>query len=248
MEEKKLNMEEKKLKKVKEEVMTDSGVAEIDLVEVFFALLEKWKLIVVVALIGALGMAVYSYNIATPIYQATSKIYVLNSSDSAINLSDLQIGSYLTNDYKNVFDTWEVHEMVMQNLGLDYTYGQMKAMLTIDNPANTRILHITVRNADAELAADLANEYAHVAKKYISQTMETDEPKILSEALTPKSPVSPHKMRNIAVGFIGGAFLVCAIIIVMRVFDDKIKTADDIGRSTGLPTLAVVPKNSAGKK
>lgn len=241
-------MEDIKLKNTDNEVMVDSGDVEIDLAELLFGLLEKWKLILAVALIGAIVMGVYSYMIATPIYEATSKLYVLNSRDSAINVSDLQIGAYLTNDYQQVFSTWEVNEMVLQNLGLDYTYGQMKSMLTIENPSNTRILHITVQNPDPELAAAMANEYAHVAKKYISDTMETDEPKIMSEALKPVNPVSPRKKVNIALGFLAGAFIVCAIIVVQHLIDDKVKTSEDIRRSTGLPTLAVVPKNGASGK
>lgn len=217
--------------------------SELDIVELFLSIVEKWKVILAAAIIGALMMALYSYVIATPMYEATSKLYVLNSKDSAINLSDLQIGSYLTSDYQQVFDTWEVNEMVIQNLGLNYTYGQLKDMLTIQNPSNTRILHITVQNENPQLAAIMANEYAYVAKKYISETMETDEPKVLSEALAPKNPVTPRKKFNIALGFGAGAFIVCVIVTLMYIFDDKIKTADDVRKITGLPTLAIVPKN-----
>ena len=58
-------------------------------------------------------------------YTATSKLYVVNTKDSAINLSDLQIGNYLASDYTEVFSNWHVHEMVLQRLGLDYTYSQL---------------------------------------------------------------------------------------------------------------------------
>ena len=131
---------------------------EIDLMEVLLRLLEKWKLIIAGALVGAVLMAMYSFILATPMYEATSKLYVLNSSDSAINLSDLQIGSYLTSDYMEVFDTWEVNEMVRQNLNLSYTREELADMLTLTNPSNTRILNITVTSSDPQEAADIANE------------------------------------------------------------------------------------------
>ena len=84
----------------------------------------------------------------------------MSRTDSAINLSDLQIGSYLTSDYQEVFKTWEVHEQVLQNLGLDYEYEQLENMLSITNPADTRVLYITVNSDDPEEATAMANEYA----------------------------------------------------------------------------------------
>ena len=132
---------------------------------------------------------------------------------------------------------------VRQNLGLQYTREQLSGMLKIENPSDTRVLYITVSNGDPAEAALLANEYAKVARQYISTTMQTDEPSQFSEALIPKYPVSPRKKLNVVLGFMMGAVAVCAFLVVMFLLDDKIKTADEIRRYTGLPTLAVVPDN-----
>lgn len=222
---------------------TEAGDTEIDLLELFYRLVERWKYIVAAACVGALIMIVYSFVLATPIYEATSKLYVMTASDSAINLSDLQIGSYLTSDYQEVFDTWEVQEMVLQNLGLDYTYQQLSEMITISNPSNTRILNVTAKHSDPQLAARLANEFASVAGRYISETMKTDEPSLLSEALTPAKPVSPKKAMNTILGFLIGALLMIAVVTIQFIMDDKVKTAEDIRRYADLPTLALVPVN-----
>ena len=214
---------------------------EIDLIELFYKLLENFLYIALTAVLFALIAGVYSFFIATPKYQAVAKLYVVNSKDSALNLSDLQIGSYLTSDYQEVFRTWEVHEMVIQELGLDYSYGALSGMLAISNPSGTRILNITVTSDDPAEATNIANAYANVSKKYISQTMATDEPNVLSVALEPIAPVSPNKTQNILIGFLLGAFLSVGIITLRFVMDDKIKTADDIQRFTSLATLAAIP-------
>ncbi len=214
---------------------------EIDLLELLYRLLDKWKWIVSAAVIGALAFGIYTFFFITPKYQATAKMYVMNPSDSAINLSDLQIGSYLTKDYQEVFKAWEVHDMVIENLGLDYTYKEMQDILTISNPGDTRVLYVTVTLPDPKLATEIANEYAEVAQKYIAETMTTDKPNILSAALEPTRPVSPNKTRNVLIGFLLGAFAAAAVIVVQFVMDDKIKSADDIRKYVDLPTLAVVP-------
>ena len=237
-------VEQRNLSLLDQTQMEDDGT-EIDILELFYRLIERWKYIVTAACVGALIMIVYSFVLATPIYQATSKLYVMSASDSAINLSDLQIGSYLTSDYQEVFSTWEVQEMVLQHLGLDYTYPQLESMITISNPSNTRILNITASNSNPQLAASLANEFASVASRYISETMKTDEPSLLSEALVPSKPVSPKKMLNTILGFLVGALLMIAIITVQFIMDDKVKTAEDIRRYADLPTLALVPINGS---
>ena len=216
----------------------------IDLAELMYRLISGWKLIVCLALVFALAVGVYTVYFVTPMYEATATIYVLNRSDSAINMSDLQIGTALTSDYIKVFKMWEVHEEVISNLGLPYSYSQMKGSLTVTNETNTRMLDITFKSASAEEAAAVANEYAKVASQYIADTMATDKPNIMSVALVPANPVSPNKTKNVMMGFLAGLVLACGIITVQMLLDDKYKTAEDIRRYTGLPTLAMVPVES----
>ncbi|MDO5300536.1 MAG: Wzz/FepE/Etk N-terminal domain-containing protein [Clostridia bacterium] len=213
----------------------------IDLVELMYRLLGGWKLIVCLALVFAVTAGVYTIFFVTPMYQATSTIYVLSRSDSAINMADLQIGTALTSDYIKVFKMWEVHEEVISNLDLPYTYTEMRSMLSVVNDSDTRMLDITFTSPSAEEAAAVANEYAKVASQYIADTMSTDKPNMMSVALVPTNPVSPNKTKNIMLGFMLGAVLTCGIITIQMLMDDKYKTAEDIRKYTGLATLAVVP-------
>lgn len=138
----------------------ESVDGEIDLVELLYRLIEKWKIIVLACLFGALIAAVCTFYFITPMYTATSKLYVVNAKDSAINLSDLQIGNYLASDYTEVFSNWHVHEMVLQRLGLDYTYSQLAEMVSVENPKDTRILYVNVVSDDPQEAKDMADTYA----------------------------------------------------------------------------------------
>lgn len=215
--------------------------ATIDLVELTYRLLGSWKLILFLAFVFALTAGLYTIYFVTPMYEATSTIYVLSHRDSAINMADLQIGTALTSDYIKVFQMWEVHEEVVSNLGLPYSYTEMRAHLSVVNPAGTRMLDITFSSPSAKEAAEVANEYAKVASQYIADTMSSDKPNIMSVALVPSNPVSPNRTKNILLGFLLGLILACGSVTVQLVMDDKYKTAEDIRRYTGLATLAVIP-------
>lgn len=221
---------------------SNTGEVQIDLVELFFRLLAAWKLIAGLCLLGILAAIGITRFMMTPQYRATSTIYVLSRKDSAINMSDLQIGTALTQDYIKVFSMWEVHEEVISNLDLPYSYTYMKSHLSIANTSNTRMLDISFTSPDPQMAADVANEYAKVASTFIAETMATDKPNIMSVALTPTNPVSPSMTKNVAIGFLLGAVISAGIVTIRMLTDDKIKTAEDIRRYTGLVNLAIVPK------
>ena len=219
----------------------ESDEETITLLELLYALLGKWREIaaatVACALIAAIGVLFF----VTPKYQASSTIYVISRKDSAINISDLQIGTALTDDYIQVFHMWEVQEKVISNLDLPYTYNQLDGMLSVTNASNTRMLEITVTSESAQEAADIANEYATVVRDYIAKKVATDKPSIMSTALVPTVPVSPNKTKSILLGALLGFVVSAGVIVVITLLDDTYKTTEDIKKYTGLVTMAVIP-------
>ena len=223
---------------------TDDEVT-IDLMELLTQILDHWLLVVICAILGTAIMGVYSFRLATPMYQSTSKLYVVNSKDSAINLSDLQIGNYLAQDYQEVFHNWHVEDRVIEELGLDYTYSQLGRMVSVSNPTNTRILYITVTNPDPREAQAIASTFAKVACEFIAVKMDQEQPNIFEEARVPLTPSSPNKSRNLMIGFLLGAVLAVAFVVIRFVADDKVRTPEDIEKLLDLPTLGVVTEQES---
>ena len=219
-------------------VQPEQGEDTIDLLELFMGLLAHWTLIAATAVVGAVLMALYTFFLVTPMYKATATIYVVSRNDSVLNFSDLQVGSELTSDYIKV----------ISNMDLDYTYTDMASMLSVTNTSDTRMLDITVTNPDPEEAAAIANEYADVGAKYISEKMKTDEPTLMSSARVPENPFSPNKAKNILLGFVVGFVLACAVVVLRTMLDDTYKSADDIRKYTGMVVLASIPLADAGEQ
>ena len=234
---------------IRQSMLMDNGREEeeyqIDLMELFYRLVEKLRYIVVAAVAGAVIMALVTMLFITPKYTATAKLYVMNAGSSAINLSDLQIGNYLASDYKEVFNNWHVHEQVISNLNLDYTYSEISKMIEVTNPSDTRILYISVTSTDAQEAQVLANEYARVSRQFIAEKMESREPSVFEEARLPHEPTSPSLTMNTFLGLLLGTVISCGFFVVQFLLDDRIRTSDDIERVSGLTTLGMMPVQSA---
>lgn len=230
-------LDEKKTSKARPAVRTGTASAlSIDYVELFVFVLSKWYLIVASMLICALGFGIFALRNVVPMYTATAKLHIKGQSNAS-TLTDLQIGSWLTYDYQEVFAAWEVQEMVAQQLGDDRIY----AVPQIDHPADTNILTISVTENDPQLAADVANAYAAAAKKFVANVIGMDEPSIFSKARAPISPSTPgrriYAVRGLAIGFAVMAFVLALIFIL----DKRPKSPEDILKHANVPTLGVVP-------
>ena len=219
---------------------------EIDLGALFYRLLEKVHWIILAALIGAIGVGVFVYFFVTPIYQATSKIYIVGS-DTTISLSDLQIGSNLAADYQEGFKNWHVHELVARRLNMEKSYSALSSNLSVSNPSSTHVIYISYKSPDPSEAKLVADTYAQVAREFIAAKMDMREPNIFEEAKLPDRPVSPNKSRDIVIGFMIGALLAIAIITVQFLGDDRIRTVEDVQKVGGLATLGMIPIQDLSK-
>ena len=237
------------------QIRADEEETTIDLYELLLKFLDKWYFIVLGAVIGALIMLFYTLWFVTPKYEATSKIYVISSKNSVINVSDFQISNYLASDYIEVFSNWELHEEVikdlerrkaegeeeLQNLDISsYTYTKLGNMLSVSNPSGTRILYIKVTSPNSAEAAILANTYARVGREFMAMRMDTAEPKEFESARVPNLPASPNKVRNTLIGFVLGALVAVFIVTIRYLMDDYVRTADDVEKYLHLPTLGTV--------
>ncbi len=219
----------------------------IDLVALFFAILEKFWLIVIFAALGALFMS-SRVSATITMYSATAKLYIVDTSSGSINFANLQLGTALTMDYQEVFKTWEVHEMVIEELNLPYSYSSMQGMISVTNPEDTRILYITATNTDAKLAADIANAYAKAAKTFIINTMRGEEPSDFSIALQPSAGRVISRPGRMTTGFLLGSVLGVGLITLMFVLDNRPRSPESIAVYGGIPTLAVFPAHKNKKK
>lgn len=222
----------------------------VDLMGMFFRILEKFWVVLVSAVICGTLMGMIAKNSVTT-YSATAKLYIVNKENSGVNIADLQLGTVLTLDYQEVFKTWEVHKMVIEELNLPYSYEQMQSMLSISNPEDTRILYITVSNPDAKMAAAIANSYAEAAKTFITNTMDGVEPSDFSSAMEPSIGYSANTGTSAVIGFVGGGVLAIAILALLFVLDNRPRSPEAIRQHGGIPTLSVFPSNkgkhSAGR-
>ena len=228
-----------------EKLRENNEELQIDLLELLFAFRKKLWMIVLAMVIGGLGAGIYSKVVLTPIYTSTAMVYVLSKETTLTSLADLQIGSQLTKDYQVIVTSRPVLQQVIENQGLDMSYGQLKGKISISNPADTRILSLTVSDSDPVRAKAVADEGAKVSSDYIGDIMEMVPPKIIEEGVVALSPTSPNIKRNAVLGGMAFAAAVCGVITLQVIMNDTVRSEEDVEKYLNLTVLASVPDDSS---
>lgn len=219
----------------------------IDMIAMLFYMVRKLPLIVLAAVIGAVVSRYYVTHYVTPVYQATSKIYIAGS-DTAISLSDLKLGSTLSKDYQELFKIYDIHQKVASVLELDYNPSKLAGMVSTSNPNNSHILYITVKSTNPEEARQLADAYADVVSDYIANKMEMYRPQLIEKARKPGSPISPNVKRTVKDGAAAGGMIVVLLFALIFLIDDRIRSSKDIVNAVQLPVLGMIPVQKSSKK
>lgn len=219
----------------------EANTIEIDVLYLLKTIWRKKFFILLTAVFGA-GLAfVYSSFLVTPQYDATTRIYVVNQSTEAgrgLTNQDLQAGTYLVKDYKEIILSQDVLSQTASALGLA---GGLKDKISVSIPVDTRIVSISVRDADANEAAQIANTLRTFASQKIIDVTKVSDVTTLEEAVPADAPSTPNTKRNLLLGILAGGMLATVSVLLMEVLDDRVKRPQDIEEVLGMPLLGVVP-------
>ena len=224
--------------------MKEQNTMEIDVFHLFKILWKRKILIALVAIVaGALAFA-YSAFIVKPEFTSTTRIYVVNRNQGdkpGLTNQDLQAGSYLVKDYREIILSQDVLEKVTSNLKLDLSPKALASKVKVTVPVDTRIVSISVNDRVPEEASRIANSLREVAAEKIISITRVSDVTTLEEARPATAPSSPNIRRNTIIGLLGGtAFMVIAVLIVELV-DTRVKRPEDIEDVMQIALLGVVP-------
>ena len=229
-----------------EKKRNDNEEMEIDLLELLMVMKKHLSAILLAGIVGLVIMFAYTSFLVTPLYSASSMMYVMPDNSNSMNsstLSDMQVGQQLTSDYFSMIKSRSFMEDVIKKLNLTIDYQQLLGKVEVTNPTSSRILQVTVNDPNPQTAADIANEMASVAESKLKEITGMQAIKIYEEAAVPDRPSSPSLKKNCALGLLAGLVLAMAVVTILYLLDDTIKTEDDIEKYLGMTTLAVLPYN-----
>ncbi|MFB4033651.1 capsular polysaccharide biosynthesis protein, partial [Streptococcus pneumoniae] len=215
--------------------------------DVFHLFKILWKRKILIALVaivaGALAFA-YSAFIVKPEFTSTTRIYVVNRNQGdkpGLTNQDLQAGSYLVKDYREIILSQDVLEKVTSNLKLDLSPKDLASKVKVTVPVDTRIVSISVNDRVPEEASRIANSLREVAAEKIISITRVSDVTTLEEARPATAPSSPNIRRNTIIGLLGGTVFTVIVVLIVELVDTRVKRPEDIEDVMQIALLGVVP-------
>jgi capsular polysaccharide biosynthesis protein cpsC len=224
----------------------EKDFVQIDIMLLLRRIWSQKLIIVLTTLVFTAGALMYSLFIATPKYNSTTRVYVVNQKkdNQAITTQDVQLGTLLVKDYKEIILSNSVMSDVVAKNKLQITPGELAKKISVDAPKDTRIISITVTDKDPQKARDLANAVREVSADKIKEVTKIEDVTTLEQAEAALTPSSPNVFKNSVLAALLGFILAVGGVVLIELMDDRIKRPEDIEETMDLVLLGVIPSTN----
>lgn len=234
------------------EAKNNSEEIEINLREIFAVIMNKIAIVILVAAIGGAVAFIYTKFFVSPTYRSDIQVYITNnsqvSSETSVNVSDLNASLTLTKDYRDIIKSTDVLRQVISELSLDMSTEELAAAITVDTPSDSRIVTIYVKGTDPWKTKSIADSVTKNAKAAATEIIGTDTVKNIDAEAEIGKQVGPNTKLNIVLGLLAGIVISVIVIVARFMFDDTIKVQEDVEKYLGLSVLGLIPDTGTDSK
>ena len=116
--------------------------------------------------------------------------------------------------------------------------------ISVSTNSSTCIMTVTANTPNPKLSAIITNAVAESFEDYLIDVLETTEVKAkrIDSGKVSSEPSNIHTTRNVLLGVVVGVLLSCGVLFLVFVFDDKIKSPEDVEKYLGLSVLGAIPE------
>ena len=222
----------------------EDQMIEIDLIKLGKALWSKAVFVLIIALIfGCAGFAGSKF-LKTPIYQATAKLIVSTQSVGSEDVSNDRVNSAkaLVETYAVVIRDRDVINQVIEELGLNESYGQLAGCISINAISDTQIMQIIVKHSNQGIAFSVAQKLQMIAPDIIKMAVGIGSLSPIGQPYSSPHPVSPNNMADAILMALVGFALSCGFFMLLFFLDNTYKSDTEIQEDLDVLVLGVIPK------
>lgn len=220
------------------------------------ALRAAWWLAVMGAVVG--GGAAFAASLAqTPLYTSTTQLFV-STTDSTSTSEVFQGGQFSQErvaSYARLLAGEELAGRVVDRLRLDVSPAILAGEVAATPITDTVLIDVVVSYPSAQGAQDIALALGSEFTTFVSELETPDgggaspvKVTVTDRPEKPDEPSSPHILRNVALGLLGGSLVGLALIVVRGRLDRSVRDPDHAAELAGAPVIGMVLRNDALEK
>ena len=226
----------------------NSFIREITLSDLWRIFLHRlW--IMILAMVLVMG-AYITYDKLTyvPEYSSTATLYILKQSSEtnqnqyySQDYEDFTLALKVVNDCNQLLKSHSVLDTVIEDLGLEMSYNTLRNSISTSNPEETRILTVTVNAATPELAKRIVDCVCDVGVAKITEAMGFKQVNLYEYGILNTSPSNATSPMSYIILGVAAMAVVYVIFFLTYLFDDRLKTDEEIERALELTVIGDIP-------
>lgn len=223
---------------------------KIELTHIMGVLFERIWIIIFSGMVVGLLALILTKVTTTPTYTSSTKIYVLSKDENSTDVTsgDLALSATIAKDYAQLITSRNVTESVVSELGLNMSGDDLARKILVEMPGDTRIITISVTDTDPYLASKIVTAVRDTAAIHIKEVMNSQAVNVVEEANIPQTQTTFAYKKNGGVGIVIGMGIAVGIILLGYMFNDTIKSPEDVEKYVGLSVLGTIPLSEDDKK
>ena len=216
-------------------------------------LLELWeifwtrKILIILCAFVAVVLAVVKITFFTAdVYNANGILYVSNhsnevaQSENIVYGSDINTARLMTTTYVEILSTRSFLTDVSNIAGGEYSWGQIRRMMSISSLNDTELLRVNVNSDSPESAWKITNAILNQAKYKLGEVFAGGEVTVVEYAVVPAAPNGKNSSRTLMMALLAGIAIGCAIAFLLDYFDTKIRRSDDVAKRYNISILGEI--------
>lgn len=217
---------------------------QLSVTEIIDMMMRRWWILASVALIVSVITFTYTQIFVDPLYRTDGTIYVnaQRTQTSDVSQANLAASQQLVSTYKEILSRRTFLSQVAADLDNRYTVKNLGNMITMDSINETEILEIKVTGKVPQDVYDICHSVLLHASDELVRVVNAGSVKILDDGQVPTAPVSPDVKKNTLIAFVVGLVLGAMIVLLLELFDTRIKSRDDIINKYEEPLLGEIPE------
>ena len=224
----------------REEYYDDEESGGLDIVDLIFALLRRWKVIVLITI--PIVIAGFFMALTRPtIYRSETTLMVSAGNGLSVDGSDIGEGQKFITTYIQLAKSRDIMERVIAKYDLAETPGSLAAKVTVSPVANTDFLKLSYKSGERGLTTAVTNEIANEFIFKISQVLKVRNISVIERA-SEASQMPKNRGIIIIASFILGMALGTGVASVIELVHRKLRKSSDIEKILKAEMLGMIPE------
>lgn len=216
---------------------------QLKITDMIDMVIRRWWIWVTAAVVLSITTFVYTELFIDPLYQTEGNLYVSaqRTQSSDISQSNQIASQTLVTTYKEILKSRTFLSQVADDLGNVYSINSLRNMISMSSVNQTEILQIKVTGKIPEDVYKICHSVLIHAPDELIRVVNAGSVKILDDGQIPTYPVSPNVKKNVLIAFMAGMIFGVFIILLLELFDTRIKSRDDVVKKYEEPLLGEIP-------